>query len=290
MNSRIHESARNIEDATDGAPLPPASETATPLTDAAIVVPFTDGTMRPNDGSVTRESEMCVPVAFARSLERRLAAATRELNRLQELIDADPHSQLSVYNQAIVRTNKAEADLLLARQQGEEMRGALKNLKEEHETRVAVFEDYKKLRAAAHAMINRQLEAKNQALQEIDLLRKRHGIELQSDPVKMDEIDAVREIYRLWGNENCQAAYQVLRQYCSTHQDLNAQWAALMVKSANDKASSAQKEVERMTFALKSIWEFEEKISQAVPECRFEMTIVGAALATPSPQGNKQTQ
>lgn len=83
-------------------------------------------------------------------------------------------------------------------------------------------------------------EELEQRVRELDLVRLRHGIEFNTDPVKLDESAACAEIARLWKDESCQAAKIVLRQFCSTHQDLNHEWALHMVKAANDKRAEVE--------------------------------------------------
>ena len=72
----------------------------------------------------------------------------------------------------------------------------------------------------------------------LDLLRQRHGIELNTDPVKEDETSAIESIVYDWNNDRNQRAKETLRKFCSTHQDLNGEWALLMVEAANDKANA----------------------------------------------------
>lgn len=95
--------------------LPPASETATPLTDAKAreIAPL------------SWESSFKHMLAFAQCLEGALAAATRELDSLKEertqfmsVIKSDTQAACDL----IAERDQLRSDLLLARQQGEEMR------------------------------------------------------------------------------------------------------------------------------------------------------------------------
>lgn len=96
-------------------PLPPASETATPLTDAK------EREIAP----LGWESSFKHMLAFAQCLEGSLAAATRELDSLKEertqfmsVIKSDTQAACDL----IAERDQLRSDLLLARQQGEEMR------------------------------------------------------------------------------------------------------------------------------------------------------------------------
>ncbi len=85
---------------------------------------------RPAGNDSAPPNESYVSTDFARQLETELTSVAQERDRLQSLIDADPHSQLSVYNRAIVLANKLRAELAAATQEAEGAKQKWKHLRE----------------------------------------------------------------------------------------------------------------------------------------------------------------
>jgi hypothetical protein len=69
-------------------------------------------------------------------------------------------------------------------------------------------------------------------VEQLELLRQAHGIGRRSDPIALDQTEACRAIYQYWQAEQCGAAYEVLRRYATTHDNINRAWALQMVKAA----------------------------------------------------------
>lgn len=99
----------------------PAPITTTPRTDA-----FLKNCHCPNGKNVVDNFTKQDLAEFARDLER-------ECDRLQSLIDADPHSRLAVYNMAIVRTNEAEAALAKLEGEAAEAKRVIGGVRHENE-------------------------------------------------------------------------------------------------------------------------------------------------------------